>query len=878
MPKIKHIYLCISKLQAINNLHNRCILLGLWVCLLLHCSFCTQSLAQGLKGKVYTIGEKGDTVTVNMARLQWMNTAVGTITGADGSYRLPYAGTDTLIVSYSFYTPDTLIVAPNERRRDIFINASQPLKEVVVSRKRQKYVRKGNPAVALIKNVIKHKDDNRIESAETYKLYSYKKLVLSFGRFDMDFKKNRFNQSLSFLEKYIDTLTSDSVPVLTISLRENLKEHYYQQTPRKNVHYVKAKRMQGVDEILDNDGFGSNLEDIFSEVNIFNNDIELMLNRFVSPLSSTIATTFYHYYITDTVEVDSTTCIELSFSPVNSRTYGFTGRLYIVNDSSYALKRYEFNVPYNINMNFVNQLVVEEEFTKTDSGFWAPKIAHTRASFSLAKSKKMKKIYAHQTTFWYLCETGEPMPDSIASAMPGSEIVASNAGKYRNWMWKKMRPMPLSAEESFLDSLSTELRRLPFFKTMEKIADVLGTGYIATSKNRRLSCFDIGPVYNMISQNPAEGIRIRIGGMTTANLHNRWFISGYLAFGCRDLRLKYNLAITHTFDKKKYHPNESPKSGLYFSTGYDVEIPGQQYSYMDRDNLLMSYDYDTLSPAAQYVRRTKLLFRWEWQSSLNFETWILYENNEAAGSLSYWRINSEGMANRVHDFYNYECGIKIRWTPGAKAYDNQIGEKRAIKLSKDAPTLSIEHTLGFMDRHFWYNRTDLSIDKRFWLSAFGYIDISLQGGIVWNAVPYPKLYVPHNNQSLFLTPNTFNMMKPMEFIMDKYVTLYATYHLKGWIFNRIPLWNRLNFREVVSFSGIYGNISTKNIPTPETTGLYLLPDGCGQLNKVPYMEITAGIENILSVLRIDYVRRLSYAKNLKGWGKNGIRLTLQFSF
>ena len=114
--------------------------------------------------------------------------------------------------------------------------------------------------------------------------------------------------------------------------------------------------------------------------------------------------------------------------------------------------------------------------------------------------------------------------------------------------------------------------------------------------------------------------------------------------------------------------------------------------------------------------------------------------------------------------------------------------------------------------------------------------------------------------------------------MDKYVALYATYHLKGWIFNRIPLWNRLKLREVISFNGVYGGLSSKNIPNVSTTDLYVLPDGCAPIGKVPYMEITAGIENILGVLRIDYVRRLTYAKDLKGWGKNGIRISLNISF
>ncbi|MBP5205237.1 MAG: carboxypeptidase-like regulatory domain-containing protein [Bacteroidales bacterium] len=767
--------------------------------------------------------------------------------------------------------------APVLNRRDS-IRAAKNLKEVVVSKKRPKYVRKGNPAIELAKNVIKHKNDNRIESVESYKSTNYKKLVLSFGRFTMDFQKNNFNRKLAFLEKYIDTLPPDTVPVLTISVRERLEDHYHRKSPRKDVIYVRARRMQGADESLDKEGLGTNLDAIFTEVNIFDNDIELMLNRFVSPLSSTIATTFYHYYITDTVMIDSVSCIELTFTPVNSHDYGFNGRMYIVNDSSYAVKRYIINIPHRINMNFVNQLVVEQEFMQTDSGLWAPRIAHTTASFSLLKSKKMRKIYAHQTTFWFGYETGVGIPDSLDVALSGEELVSPDVWKYKSGRWKEMRPLPLNPKESFIDSLGPELRRLPAFKALEKTAEILASGYIATAKSRKDSYFDIGSIYNMLSFNPAEGLRLRIGGMTTAKLHDQWFMNAYLAYGFKDRRLKYNVTMIHTFDKKKRHPYEAPRNGLTISTMYDMEMPGQQYTYMDRDNILLSYDNDTTAAAAQYVRRTKVHYQREWPSRLRFETWLQYENNEAAGSLAYWRINRDGSVTRVHDFNNLEWSIRLRWAPGETTIDSQRGDKKPFKLSKDAPVLILTHTFGILSGDLQYNKTDLSVEKRFWLSTFGHIDATLQAGIVWDAVPYTKLYIPQNSQSLFMMPNTFCLMKPMEFLMDKYVALYATYYIKRLIFIRIPYWNRLNLREVVSFSGIYGGLSPKNIPGPNTPGLYLLPDGCGQLGKVPYMEITAGIENIFEFLRIDYVRRISYAKNLKGWDKNGIRFTFRVSF
>ena len=67
-------------------------------------------------------------------------------------------------------------------------------------------------------------------------------------------------------------------------------------------------------------------------------------------------------------------------------------------------------------------------------------------------------------------------------------------------------------------------------------------------------------------------------------------------------------------------------------------------------------------------------------------------------------------------------------------------------------------------------------------------------------------------------------MKPMEFMMDEYVALYATYFFKGWILNRIPGINKLKLRGIVSFSGIYGGLTKKNNPFLETgSGLYEFP-------------------------------------------------------
>ena len=112
--------------------------------------------------------------------------------------------------------------------------------------------------------------------------------------------------------------------------------------------------------------------------------------------------------------------------------------------------------------------------------------------------------------------------------------------------------------------------------------------------------------------------------------------------------------------------------------------------------------------------------------------------------------------------------------------------------------------------------------------------------------------------------------------MDKYIALYATYHFNGWVLNRIPGINKLRLRGVVSFAGIYGGLSAKNNPS-ESDGLYAFPEGTSPIGAMPYMEITAGFENIFQFLRIDYVRRLTYTSGTSAWGRNGVKITARLS-
>ena len=751
------------------------------------------------------------------------------------------------------------------------------ISEVVVKPKREKYTRKDNPAVELIKKVIAHKNDNRIEAKPEYQTEVYEKLSLSLDNFNPNLDKNKFLKKFKFIKNYLDTSEFNGKPILTVSVRENLSDFYYRKSPKAEKTIVRAKRMQGIDKTLDDGGgITSNLEEIFKSINIFDNNIPILLNRFVSPLSSTLATTYYHYYIMDTLDVGGDKCVDLAFVPANSESYGFTGRLYITLDGNYAVKKVLLNTPANINLNWVDKLRIEQEFKQMPDSTWVLDQENTFVNFYVVKGTQ--QLYAHQLRNYDNYNFNVQNADSVFGLL-GALHVLPEATAQPDTFWTHNRPIPLKEKEDALKDLLGQLRKVPAFNAIIKTAEILITGYIPTANDKKVTKFDFGPMNTTFSANHLEGFRMRVGGMTTANLNPYWFASGYLAYGTNDRKIKYNLKLTHSFTKKEYHEGENPVNNLSFIQEYDVYTPGQDFLFTSNDNIFVAWKVGEPVTKMQYIRKSVLQYEKEWLNGLTWKSWIMNQNNEAAGTLQYIKRDESGNLYHIKDFTTSEIGTQLRFAPGERAYNGRSGKESVFNLSKDAPVFKLSHQLGIkgvLGGDYNYNHTEISAEKRIWLSSFGHIDAQVKAGKVWDKVPFPLLILPNTNQSVTIQPEAFHMMNALEFVTDQYVSFNATYYLKGWILNRIPGIKWLRLREVLSFNMIYGGLTDKNNPTL-TPGLFLLPDGTQPLGSTPYMECSVGLENIFKILRIDYYRRLTYLDH-PDIKKGGIRIALRFTF
>lgn len=855
----------------------------------------------------------------NTAGGKMNSTGVGTTSNMDGEFSLYNTeGYTTVIFQMLGYKTEMLTLRNGQNRSNMRLKM-QPdvygLQDVVVTPKNRKreYRRKGNPAVELIKNVIARKDSFNVKTADHYTAEAYSRMSFALDNFHPDFTKG-FWKPFAFAEKYIDT--TGVYPSLTVSIREHLANEYFQRKPHREKRILQKKRIFGLEDIIDSQSFQENVNAIFKDVDINHENMNLLFNRFVSPVNSTIAVAFYQYYIMDTIIVDGYQCIDLAFVPVNSESYGFTGHLYIVNDSTYKIKKYAINIPPEINLNFVSNYSIEHSYKQLDNGLWAPDRTNTFAKFYVMNNTR--GMLARQTKIYTNWDFDSDIDKQIFSAMTAEEAEEDSlAQRLGMAAWNQIRPEPLTKYESSVYDLVGEFTSNPTFATLAMTVNAITTEFVPTmpAKDMDLSKFDLGPIYQTISWNKMEGVRIRLGGASTVKMHDQFFVRGYLAFGTTDLRPKYNATLTYTFDKKKKQIYEPLRHHIEATVQYDVEEPGRANDIIRRDHILNSIP--TSKPRLgnnQYVFHTKFDYLKEWRNGLTIKSGIDFSNNEAAGEMTYDRIMSYNDAGRMdiyqrfRDYRTYSGYFELKYAPGARMFIDRMGIESPFAMEKDAPEISLKHTIGWLDdtysggRGFLINKTELTADKRFWFSAFGHLDLRVQTGMVWNKVPFTELFIPNSSTSIFLAQRAFNLMQPMEFIFDEYVALYATYYFKGWILNRIPGINKLKLRGVVSFSGIYGGLTKKNNPfIAGNEGLYKFPDSASfdeqgnfisgytssPIGKLPYMEITAGLENIFKFIRIDYVRRLTYndyllpdgvhRRKMGGWGRNGIKITVRFA-
>ncbi len=807
---------------------------------------------------------------------------VGSITDNDGHYKVETRkGWNKLTFSAVGYVTKVVNIIPgvtknlNVRMRpdDIMLD------EVVVKPKREKYSRKNNPAVELMKKVIAHKNNNKLSENDYYQYNKYQKITMSLNDVTPEMLEKGMYKKMPFLKDQIELCEETNKFILPISVDETASQKIYRKHPKSEKTIIKGMSSTGVNELFaTGDMLSTVLKDVFTDVNIYDNDIRLLQYPFISPISSSDAISFYKFYIMDTTFVDKDKCFHLTFVPNNSQDFGFTGHLYVLADSSYTVKKCTMNLPKKSGVNFVDNMDIIQEFEQLPNGEWVLKTDDMIVEMTLMKI--MQGFQIRRTTR-YSDYAFDELPQQLFKRK-GAEIKEADAMMRGDDFWNQYRPVPLTQTESSMDMLVKRLEQMPGFKYVIFVLKAFIENFVETGTKNNPSKVDIGPVNTMISNNYIDGLRLRMSAQTTANLNPHLFFKGYYAYGFKDHRSKYMGEVEYSFNKKEYLPREFPKNSITFSYQYDVMSPTDKFLKTDKDNVFVSFKTSTVDQMS-YVRNIALKYENETQFGLKTTVEVKHSTDEPTGGLAY--ITNDDQKTLVPEIQTMEASLAFRYAPGETFVNTK---QRRIPVSFDAPVFTLSHTTGFkgvLGGEYNFNLTEVGLYKRFWFSSWGKIDMFVKGGAQWNKVPFPLLIMPAANLSYILQRETFNLINNMEFLNDRYASLDVSWDLNGKIFNRIPLLKKLKWREAIGFKMLYGHLTDKNNPMkhPGDSELFLFPTRDGRPTsfvmdpKTPYMECSVGIHNIFKILHIDYVRRLNYLDHPDA-NKWGVRFMVMMTF
>lgn len=807
---------------------------------------------------------------------------VGSITNDDGHYSVEtHKGWNKLTFSAVGYVTKVVNIIPGvTKTMNVKMRPDDiMLEEVVVKPKKEKYSRKNNPAVELMKKVIAHKKNNKLEENDYYQYNKYQKITMSLNDVTPEMLEKGMYKKMPFLKDQIELCEETNKFILPISVDETASQKIYRKQPKNEKTIIKGMSSTGVNELFaTGDMLSTVLRDVFTDVNIYDDDIRLLQYPFISPISSSDAISFYKYYIMDTTYVDKDKCFHLTFVPNNSQDFGFTGHLYVLADSSYTVKKCTMNLPKKSGVNFVDNMDIIQEFEQLPNGEWVLKTDDMIVEMTLMKI--MQGFQIRRTTR-YSDYAFDELPQQLFKRK-GSEIKEADAMMRGEDFWNQYRPVPLTQTESSMDMLVKRLEQMPGFKYVIFVLKAFIENFVETGTKDHPSKVDIGPVNTMISNNYIDGLRLRMSAQTTANLNPHLFLKGYYAYGFKDHRSKYMGEVEYSFNKKEYLPREFPKNSITFGYQYDVMSPTDKFLKTDKDNVFVSFKTSTVDQMS-YVRNISLKYENETQFGLKTTVEMKHSKDEPTGGLSY--ILNDDQRTLIPEIQTMEASLAFRYAPGETFINTK---QRRIPVSFDAPVFTVSHTTGFkgvLGGEYNYNLTEIGLYKRFWFSSWGKIDMFVKGGAQWNKVPFPLLIMPAANLSYILQRETFNLINNMEFLNDRYASLDVSWDMNGKIFNRIPLLKKLKWREAIGFKMLYGQLTDKNNPLkhPGDHELFLFPTRDGRptsfvMNpKTPYMECSIGIHNIFKILHIDYVRRLNYL-NHPDANKWGLRFMVMMTF
>lgn len=784
---------------------------------------------------------------IPFANVVFQGKNIGTTTDMDGKYILESEwGSDKLIFSSMGYAKKVVEIpaGSNVAMSVQLVSTSKVLEAFEVVTKKYKYRNKENPAVVLIRNVLAHCDENKGGTFEYFEYEKYVKREYDLNNFTDKFFETPGMEGFQVLRDYVDTSDLNGKPLLPLMIQEKISGVYQRNYGKDFKEVVTATKLSGFNNGNISSGVDQFMSKIGGEVDIYESKILLFDKSFTSPISA-IGPTIYRYYITDSMTVDGFHYKKLSFMPRNHTMIAFTGFMWVGDSvNNYAVKGIELNIDDRMNINFVDDMRITQEFVYDEELGWHIKKEIMIVDFQLVG--KTTGIYSTKTTSYSEYKVNYQRPDAFYSKV-NTLVYEVDEEELSEDYWEKHRHEELTESESGVYELADTIINIRQFQVLNTVIRLLGSAYLGVKK------VDIGPMTSLVSYNTVEGIRIRTGFRTNLKFSKQWRLSAWGAYGLADEKFKYRGEVEYFFDK-------NPFRRLSVSYIDNIYQPGFAIKNIPQDHYLLSFGPP--NPNMFYEKKFNVNYQHEWFNGLS---------NTFEVSLRELRANRFNTMEHVVTGEVEDVIVDNAISIGTRFSINERflqGEFMRQPIKTTAPVFTLNYTFSSkaFGSDYDYQRINFRMEKRFMPGIFGFTDIEIEGDKVFGKVAYPLLIIHKGNGTITYDKSVYNMMRFMEFASDQSIGLFVEHHFNGLLFSFIPGIKHTKVRTVLTGRMLVGNITEKNRNQNDPELIKNPPLALSELGTTPYVEAGVGIENIVNIFRIDLIKRFTYLNSPAGVG------------
>jgi hypothetical protein len=767
---------------------------------------------------------------VPFASVQFKVSGIGRQADSSGTFsvRLPAAGTDTLqitSVGYQDYSiPVSSLLSQSDTIRMTINMVPGKLTDMVIIKS------KINRGLLMWRRIVAHKPMNDRYRFRNFSYELYNKLELDLKNINKEkLSQMKLLRPFNFILNSVDT--AEGVSFLPAYLTESISHYYYQKNPQKRREEFEAVKTIGIN----NESIAKLTGGMDQNVNIYNNFIPVFDKEFVSPISDN-GDAYYNYKIADTQFVGGRRLIHFLFAPKRKGENVFEGDCW-VHDTTFAIQKMNLRLGKDANVNFMDRLSLIQEYQLINDSTWFLAKDKFVVDLNPVGKASISFIGRKTTTYRNVIVNDSSVVAALSKNKKIEEtILPADATKKTEDYWSLSRHEDLSPTEQGIYKMVDTLLNLPAFKRYTKMINFVSTGYLRTGS------YLIGPWQNWVTSNSVEGLRLRFDIGTNSRFDKKVIFHGYGAYGFGDHKWKGEGDVLYLLSRK-------PRMYVYGEYVNDFDRGQAYFDEISSDNIFaLAVRKHNVPIKYLRLRQEKFELFKEWNSGLSLLFSSQHKQYNPVKNLPAKENFDPANGEPLNTF---ETSVRLRFAYLEKFLENTFYR---TSLGSPYPIAEVKFTRGIsgvLNSSYNYSKISGSISNVSRIPPYGTISFNVFAGRTYGTLPYLFLDVAPGNEIYYYNKYAFNMMNRFEFIHDRYAGINFEHNFGNGLFRFLPLTRKLKFRQFWTAKALWGSLSPANYQLNANSGLNFQA-----LNGKTYLELGTGVDNILKVLRLDFIWRV----------------------